>query len=95
VPADVDGRTWEHGRVCTRRTPDAVLVLPLTANDCAPVALTGTAIDVWDAFARPTTIAEATSGLAAKFDGPSSAIGASVRDLVSELALIGALTWRA
>jgi hypothetical protein len=69
-----------------------LLLLPVASDVANPIALTGTAIDAWDAFARPTTLDEATASLAARFDGPSSVIAASLHDLVGELASIGALT---
>jgi hypothetical protein len=88
---DIDTTTWVQSRTCARRTPNALLLLPLASTDDTPVALTGTAVAVWDTFASPRTVLDATEELRTTFAGEPATIVASVHDLVSRLVAVGAL----
>jgi hypothetical protein len=66
-----------------RRTRDCVLILG--RDNQAPLALRGTAIDIWDAFASPRPVADVASMLAAKYGAPLEDVQAEVQTVTDLL----------
>jgi hypothetical protein len=69
----------------SRRTRDAVVTLPLRADDTEPTVLTGSGAAIWDALAQPTTVAAATATVAEVFGIDACDIEESVRSFVDRL----------
>jgi hypothetical protein len=67
----------------TRRTRDCVLVL--AKHGTTPLALRGTAIAIWDAFASPRSVSEVARDLAAASGEPLERIEADVQSLAKLL----------
>ena len=70
-------------RVYVRRTADCVLLL--TVHGSSPIALRGTALAVWDAFAAPRSIDDVAQELATVYDVPLDSVRAEVVPLVQAL----------
>ena len=79
-------------RVYVRRTADCVLLL--TVHGSSPIALRGTALAVWDAFAAPRSIDEVAQELATVYDVPLDSVRAEVMPLVQALHRDGLLVAR-
>jgi hypothetical protein len=72
-----------RGEVVTRRTHDAVLLLPIASPSDEPVVLTGSAIAAWDTFEVPHTVDEVVATLGHRFDAGTETIRAAVAPLVA------------
>jgi hypothetical protein len=59
--------------------------LLLTVHGSSPVALRGTALAVWDAFAAPRSIDDVAQELATVYDVPLDSVQAEVTPLVQVL----------
>jgi len=75
-------------RCFSRRTPTAMLLL---ASGDAPQLLRGTALDIWDSFAAPTTVARATEALASAYGVEQVVIARDVEHVVESLVADGLL----
>ncbi|MFI5047442.1 MAG: PqqD family protein [Acidimicrobiia bacterium] len=72
-----------------RRGLDAVLVLPVDADE--PVMLTGTGPAVWELLAEPCTVPQLAAVLSEVYDAEPATVEADVRPVVDELVRLGAL----
>jgi hypothetical protein len=70
-------------RVLFRRGAFGVVVLG--PDDERPVTLSGTAVAVWDAFARPTTTEQAAADLAGRYGTNGATVRRDVEPLVADL----------
>jgi hypothetical protein len=70
-------------RTFVRRTADCVLLLGRAGS--APLALRGTALAIWDAFASPRSVEHVARELANSFGAPLERVGAEVASLVEAL----------
>jgi hypothetical protein len=87
--ADVVWRRRED--VLWRRSLDAVILLPVGADD--PVTLPGTGASVWDLLEEPASLAELVTTLAEAYDhADPSAVEHDVSALLAELETLGAVT---
>jgi hypothetical protein len=69
--------------VSWRRSLDAVVVLPATAED--PAVLPGTAAAVWNLLAAPATLDELVAALLEVYGGDPAVIARDVDDLLDRL----------
>ena len=72
-----------ESRAFVRRTADCVLLLG--PGGSAPLALRGTALAIWDAFASPRSVDEVARELSASYGAPLERVGAEVASLVEAL----------
>ncbi len=70
-------------RVFVRRTADCVLLLGTEGS--SPLALRGTAIAIWNAFASPRSVDDVAEELAASYGAPFERVGTEVASLVETL----------
>jgi len=76
--------------VLWRRSLDAVILMPVGADE--PVTLPGTGASVWDLLAEPATLAELVATLADAYDrADPSVVEHDVRVLLAELEAFGAV----
>jgi hypothetical protein len=68
--------------VFVRRTADCVLLL---ATDGPPLALRGTAVSIWDAFASSRAVDDVARDLATSHGAPIEIVAAEVASLVDQL----------
>jgi hypothetical protein len=85
------GPKLTHGRVITRRPPDAVLVLPVDHDATDPVVLSGTGVALWDAFGEPASMATVAQRLAAQYSTDIDEVARALGPVVDELVARGAL----
>jgi hypothetical protein len=89
---ELDGSVrWRRTAVATRRTPEAVLVLPIHADGSDPIVLTDSAIAIWDEIAVSSTLDEVVERLAVRYDATAETIRAAVTPVLAELVRQGAL----
>jgi hypothetical protein len=82
-PTDDTTRWTRSQRALFRRVPDGVLVLLLP--DGEPELVTGPGGLLWDLLAVPTTLAELTTQLAARYDHDPEVVGRDLRQTLAEL----------
>jgi len=70
-----------------RRSLDAVLVLPLDADEA--LTLAGTGPEVWDLLESPISLTDLTAELAARHDADRTVVEADVAALLDRLAVAG------
>lgn len=94
--ADGPGATVRSGStavqapgVLVRVTPWAVVTLGETADEAS--VLHGTAVDVWNAFARPARVLDVATDLAAGYRSDTEEVLGGVLDVVRRLVDTGAL----
>jgi len=76
--------------VLWRRSLDAVILMPVGAEE--PVTLPGTGAAVWDLLEEPATLAELVAILADAYDDADpAAVDHDVRALLAELERLGAV----
>jgi hypothetical protein len=81
---------WCRGPgVLWRRSLDAVLVLGPRGD--GPLTLAGTATELWDLLAAPTTVEDLVSSLAARHDADPTVVAADLTPVLAELATLGVL----
>ena len=88
----LDGARFVQAPVLSRRSGDALLLLPL--GDARPLSLTGTGIMIWDEFREPRSVHDVARALAPRFDAGEGDIERDVERLVNELAEHDALEVR-
>jgi hypothetical protein len=76
--------------VLWRRSLDAVILLPVGADD--PRTLPGTGAIVWDLLEEPTSLAELVATLAEAFEEDPAVVEHDVSALLAELEDLGAVT---
>lgn len=79
-------------RLHVRRTADSVLLL--SVHGPSPIALRGTALAIWDAFAAPRSVDEVAQELATVYGVPLESVRAEVAPLVQALHGDGLLATR-
>jgi hypothetical protein len=79
-------------RTFVRRTADCALVL--AADGSSPLALRGTALAIWDAFALPRSLDDVAQELAASYGAPLECVEVEVASLVEALHGSGLLAAR-
>jgi hypothetical protein len=72
-----------------RRSLDAVLVLPVGADQ--PVTLAGTGAALWELLAEPRTVPQLAAVLSEAYAAPHATVEADVRPVVAELARLHAV----
>jgi hypothetical protein len=92
VSSDVDAvAVWRRrDDVLWRRSLDAVILLPVGADD--PLTLPGTGANVWDLLEVPATLAELVATLADAYDEDPAVVQHDVSALLTELESLGAVT---
>ncbi len=78
-----DAAYAHESRVFVRRTADCVLLLGPKGS--SPLALRGTALAAWNAFASPRSVNDVARELAASYDAPRERVSAEVASLVEAL----------
>ena len=78
-----DAAYAHESRAFVRRTADCVLLLGPKGS--SPLALRGTALAIWDAFASPRSVNDVALELAASYDAPRERVSAEVASLVEAL----------
>jgi hypothetical protein len=86
-----DGARYVHGAALTRRTSDAVLVLPLDERAAEPIMLSGTGATLWDTFAHPTSVRAAAAELALAFATDVTDVEVAITPVIAQLVAAGAL----
>jgi hypothetical protein len=76
--------------VLWRRSLDAVILLPVGADD--PLTMPGTGAAVWDLLEEPASLAELVVILAEAFDADPAVVEHDVATLLAELEDLGAVT---
>ena len=76
--------------VLWRRSLDAVILLPVGAEE--PMTLPGTGASVWDLLEEPASLAELVAILADAYEEAPAVIEHDVRALLAELESLGAVT---
>jgi hypothetical protein len=79
-------------RVFVRKTADCVLLLGTEGS--SPLALRGTAIAIWNAFAFPRAVDDVAQELATSYGAPVERVGTEVASLVEALRSSGMLVPR-
>ena len=75
--------------VLWRRSLDAVIVLPVGADE--PSTLPGTGAIVWDLLEEPATVAELVAILADAYEEDPAVVDHDVRALLADLETLGAV----
>jgi hypothetical protein len=76
--------------VLWRRSLDAVIVLPVGADE--PLTLPGTGAAVWDLLEEPASLAELVAALAEVYEEDPAVVELDVTTLLAELEDLGAVT---
>jgi coenzyme PQQ synthesis protein D (PqqD) len=90
LPADATMRWCRSARVVWRRTLDGVIVLPIL-EAAEPIALRGSAADIWDLLAEPMTSEDLIAVLAAAHGVSELSVAADVDGALVSLSELGAL----
>ena len=90
LPAEATVRWCRSARVVWRRTLDGVIVLPIL-EAAEPIALRGSAADIWDLLAEPMTSEDLVAVLAATHGVSAMSVAVDVDGALVSLSELGAL----